>query len=341
MNNKLDFNFLIDENYPQAKLDGQKYIYVLEFHATSQNHSLVLSKVGITQNPMVRIKELKRSLKLQYGYDLKLAYISQPIYNALAVEQHLHTALDLDHSHEFNYDPLNSDGETEYFEATSETILARISQLDLKIDSKPSKNELSPLIKHKESKSKHKIQSIKSTKVLNEVRETLNKQAFGRRNLLLFDLGVETGLKPKELLSLKVKDLKNSPNDLIIYNRVFSQSEDKKQLSSFLKAEIETYLIWLTSEYKNVSDASPAFPSRKDKETDHLTEIGLKLLLKDAMKTLNLQKSWFSTDLCRLNTLSMRKTYGYNLFKDNVSILDIKEVLNQRSIDATKKYIGV
>ena len=163
------------------------------------------------------------------------------------------------------------------------------------------------------------VDPIREKEYINAVKRVLNES--GTRNLLLFLLGINTGLRVSDLLRLKVKDEKNK-------NSVQIREKKTKKTKKFpIPKEIRIFI----SEYVERKPLSRyLFKSRKSNKP--ITRVQAYRIIKEACRVLGLDHT---------GTHSLRKTFGYHFYKQTKDIALLQKILNHSSQDITLRYIGV
>jgi integrase len=142
-----------------------------------------------------------------------------------------------------------------------------------------------------------------------------------QRNYILFLVGIYTGLRAKELLTLKVKDIRDKQVTKIWQYK--TQTYREIVIQEYLQREIEAYT-------RNKRDESWLFPGNGS----HLSVNGAEKVLNRAVKVCNLDLN--------LGLHSLRKTFGYNLFvASGRDIYLVQEIFEHKDAATTIKYIGV
>jgi len=159
-------------------------------------------------------------------------------------------------------------------------------------------------------------------------------QSKSERDYVLFALGIATGYRSGDLVSLQVRDVK-----IALENGYFKILEGKKVNSKNIrKSNIKPRKVTIVTKLEKVlkkyidgkKDYEYMFPSRKG---DHIEVQRVTVILKEAAKQFGLKK---------ITAHSMRKTYAYHLWVENdYNTLLIKELLGHSSIEETKKYLGL
>lgn len=156
------------------------------------------------------------------------------------------------------------------------------------------------------------------------------------RDYVLFVLGIATGYRAGDLVTLRVRDIKNALK--IGYFRIM---ESKKINSKNIKKSnmkpreviiVENLEKVLKRYIKDKKDYEYMFPSRKRKH-GHIGVPRVSNILKNAGQVFGLDN---------ITAHSMRKTYAYCIFvESDYNIVVVKEMLGHSSIEETKAYLGL
>ena len=156
------------------------------------------------------------------------------------------------------------------------------------------------------------------------------------RDYALFVLGLNTGLRVSDLLRLKVKDVvEPTERDVKIKNRleVVEKKTGKTNdipINTAARSALREHLRKSMLIYK---EDSPLFPSRIGRGSRAITRYMVWLVLRLAAQEVGIRE--------KVGTHTMRKTYGYQLFKQGVDITRIQKMLNHSSPEITLAYIGI
>ena len=171
---------------------------------------------------------------------------------------------------------------------------------------------------------------IKAIKILMEKRGAY-------RDLLLFVLGINTGLRVSDLLSMKWSLFLDRFGSIKKVNSRITIKEQKTGktkmfiMNKSIHHAVERYLRTL----KNVSKDDYIFASRsrKNGHPRSITRQYVWLLLNKYAKIVGIRES--------IGTHTLRKTFGYQLYKKGVSVEYIQKMLNHSSSSTTLRYIGI
>ena len=162
------------------------------------------------------------------------------------------------------------------------------------------------------------VQPIRSKEDIEKMRWALGRFC-GQRDLILFNLGLATGLRCGDMLRLKAKDVKNKKEV-----KVF-EGKTKKQRLIYLHSIYEEL-----NEYINTLQSPWLFPSRKGKKPITVTQAYRQMKLASSM-----------AEIEHIGTHTMRKTFGYWHYKQFKNIGQLQTIFNHSSQDITLAYIGI
>ena len=157
-----------------------------------------------------------------------------------------------------------------------------------------------------------------------EIKEMIKALEMGKqnanRNVLLFKIGISTGLRVGDIVKLKVSDVKGKSNFKI------REGKTKKERTVHLNAimaDIADYT-------EGMSEEGYLFPSRKG--DSHITTTQAYRVLVQAGELVGRQD---------IGTHSMRKTFGYHYFKRTKDVVTLMNIFNHSDQSITKRYIGI
>ncbi|WP_096199501.1 site-specific integrase [Bacillus sp. FJAT-45350] len=164
------------------------------------------------------------------------------------------------------------------------------------------------------------VQPIRDTKKINEIIEYLKNQS--ERNYMIFYLGINTGLRIKDILHLKVKNLNGH---YISGLREFKTGKQKRlRITPSLYRELEKYCAGMKpNEY--------LFQSRNGKNRPIVRETAYKIL-REAAEACGVKE---------IGCHTLRKTYGYHFYLQTKDIALLQKLLNHTDQSETLRYIGV
>ena len=181
-------------------------------------------------------------------------------------------------------------------------------------------------VNHPKRESKIVVSPIRETKDIESIKKLLSQN---RRDLLLFTVGINNGLRCGDLLRLKVKDVKYlKPNDTLKIREQKTGEENVLMINKTTYKILHDYL-----NEQNPNDDDYLFKSRKG-ENNHLNVSSVNLLVKSWCKNINLT----GND----GTHSLRKTFGYiQRKKFGVGIEILMKRFNHSSQYVTQRYLGI
>ena len=141
------------------------------------------------------------------------------------------------------------------------------------------------------------------------------------RDLMLFVLGTNCGLRISDLLSLNVGDVRNKTHIQIVEKK--TGKFKKFPINDRLKPMIEDFI-------KGRRNAEPLFLSHWRHRLDRVTAY---YLIRDACEKAGLQE--------RIGTHSMRKTFGYHHYQQFKDVVILQKIFNHSSPQITLRYIGI
>ena len=171
-----------------------------------------------------------------------------------------------------------------------------------------------------------KVEPIRSLEDIKAIKQLLRDQP---RNLLLFAIGINNGLRIGDLLQLKVRDVQHlRPGDVV---RVREQKTGKENVLLINKTTARVVKQYL--EYYHPDPDDFVFRSQKDK-THPITVSYANQLIKSWTQQINLQGNY--------GTHTLRKTFGYiQRVKYGVGFELLCKRFNHSSPAVTMRYLGI
>lgn len=170
------------------------------------------------------------------------------------------------------------------------------------------------------------VNPIRDVETIQAMKEELRKHSI--RDLLLFVLGINTGISLLDLLHLTVQDVWDGQGaKQFLYIKDGKTGEEKAYYLNSKIAEILTeYLAsidWKEEDYlfKSKKDCLPITRQQVYRIINHSArEVGI---------------------LEKIGAHTLRKTFGYHAYHKGIAISIIKSILNHHSTAETLKYLGV
>ena len=164
------------------------------------------------------------------------------------------------------------------------------------------------------------VDAIKDKKQI----EKLKKNFKNDRDLLLFTLGINTGFRISDLLSLKVKDVVGTAIKL---NETKTKKERLATLDDVALKAIKTYL-----NNHELGNEDYIFHSRKGNNKP-ISRVQAWQILNDAAYRAKLNIS--------IGTHTLRKTFGYWSYQQGIDITLLQKIFNHSAPSITLRYIGI
>jgi len=165
------------------------------------------------------------------------------------------------------------------------------------------------------------VEPIRSKKQINEMKSYLKRHNM--RDYLLFVLGINSGLRISDLLSLTIGDVINADR-VVIREKKTGKIKDfplscicKKAVNEYM-ATISTKEGWL---FKSTRGERP------------ISRIQAYRIIRNAALAIGIKDA--------IGTHTLRKTFGYWAYKNNNDITKIQKLLNHSTPQVTLAYIGI
>ena len=147
---------------------------------------------------------------------------------------------------------------------------------------------------------------------------------FATRNRGLFMLGVSTGGRISELLSLQIADVyqnRRAVTDLLFDRSIVKGGEISRAVpvNSDGQRAIEDLIAWHRQHYGKLDVKRPVFPSRNGQGEKRMSRRTAHDVLKDAFETAGLNG--------KLATHSLRKSFAQRLYDQTGDIFTVQEML--------------
>lgn len=163
------------------------------------------------------------------------------------------------------------------------------------------------------------VEPIRNLEHLHKLEKYLAKKS--PRDLLLFTVGTNCGLRISDIVALNVGDVRNKSHIQII----------EKKTGKFKKFPINAKLKPMFEKYtkgKHYDDA--LFQSRFNNRMDRFTAYRI---IKVACKESGIPE--------KVGTHTMRKTFGYHHYQKFKDVAILQKIFNHSSPQITLKYIGI
>ena len=161
---------------------------------------------------------------------------------------------------------------------------------------------------------------------------------FKTRNRGLFMLGVSTGGRISELLSLTIGDVyqnRAAVTDLLFDKSIVKGGEVSRAVpvNRDGRQAIAHLIAWHRERYNTTHKNRPLFPSRHKSGTVPMHRQTAHQMLKKAFIAAGLNG--------KIATHSLRKSFAQRVYEQSGDIYLVKELLGHRNVSTTQQYLGV
>ena len=163
------------------------------------------------------------------------------------------------------------------------------------------------------------------------------------RNRSLFMLGVSTGGRISELLSLRLGDVfqNNSAVTDLLFNKCIVKGGEVSRavpVNSDGRQAIEELVDWHGERFQTLAKTRTLFPSRNGRRKKRFRPTAMSRrmahnVLKAAFEAAGLNG--------HLATHSLRKSFAQRLYEQTGDIFAVQEMLGHKKVTTTQKYLGV
>lgn len=166
------------------------------------------------------------------------------------------------------------------------------------------------------------VEPIRDKKQIDTIKKILKGNNI--RDYLLFVLGINSGLRISDLLSLKVSEVIHQ--DRVIVREQKTGKTKDFPLSDSCKKAIREYV-----DSVGASRSVWLFPSKKGDAP--ISRVQAYRIINDAAERAGIKD--------KIGTHTLRKTFGYWAYKQGVDITWIQKLLNHSAPSVTLAYIGI
>ena len=178
------------------------------------------------------------------------------------------------------------------------------------------------------------VQPIRDKGLIEKIKKYLKNKNL--RDYMIFILGINTGLRISDLLSLKVYQVRDK-NHLVLDEKK-TKKEKRILLTRLVQEELKEYFKYLEDqkykENKNKDIFNPSINNDylfKAKYTDNqLSRVRVYQIIKDIEREFNLNN---------LGTHTLRKSFGYHFYKQFNDIATLMDIYNHSKEVVTLRYI--
>ena len=175
------------------------------------------------------------------------------------------------------------------------------------------------------------VEPIRDIKKIDAMKKFLLGQNI--RDFTLFTLGINSGLRISDLLSLKLKDVYK--DDKLVHEiQLYEKKTGKYKPFPMGKKTKKAVLDYIQS-VEDFKPDDPLFFSRK-KEYGHrkpITRQHAHYILSEAAEYVGI--------VDKVGTHTLRKSFGYHAYKKGVDLSLLQDIFNHESAQITLRYIGI
>ena len=164
------------------------------------------------------------------------------------------------------------------------------------------------------------VEPIRVKSEIDSVKSILRKKC--KRDLLLFILGINSGLRISDILKLKVKDVQNV--DFIEIKEQKTQKHKRFPVNYSFKRLLNNFT-------KNKPPEEWLFKSKKGDRP--ITRVQAYRIISRAC-----EKAGITT---KIGTHTLRKTFGYHFYQEKKDIALLQTIFNHSTPTVTLRYIGI
>jgi len=163
------------------------------------------------------------------------------------------------------------------------------------------------------------VEPIRKIENIKKVEKYLEKH--NKRDLLMFTLGTNCGLRISDIVALNVGDVRNKSHIQITEKK--TGKFKKFPINSKLKPMLEKYT-------KGKNSDEPLFTTIFK---NRMNRFGAYYIIKTACKKAGIKE--------KVGTHTMRKTFGYHHYKKFKDVAMLQKIFNHSSPMITLRYIGI
>lgn len=166
-----------------------------------------------------------------------------------------------------------------------------------------------------------KMNVVEPIRNKNDIKKVEKILAKNKRDLLLFTIGTNCGLRISDIIALNISDVLNKQYITLV----------EKKTGKFKKIPINSKLGPMLKEYVNGKRSEePLFQSVFHNRLDRFRAYHI---IKDACKSAGLDE--------RIGTHTLRKTFGYHHYQQFKDVALLQKIFNHSSPQITLRYIGI
>ncbi len=165
----------------------------------------------------------------------------------------------------------------------------------------------------------YNVQPLRTQQEINDFLFCLRRNKNAERDVFLFLIGINSGLRMSDIVKLQKKDIISSKNPRIVEKKT---GKTRILYLSSLQDLIQDYT-------KDLEPEDYLFPSTKGGHLEVNTVYQM------------FQKVAAVLDRDDIGTHTLRKTFGYHYYKKTKDVATLMEIFGHSSEKITKRYIGI
>ena len=163
------------------------------------------------------------------------------------------------------------------------------------------------------------VEPIRDINTVWDIADYLGEKS--ERNKIMFLFGIYVGIRVSDILSLKVRDVRDM--NYVSIREMKTGKEKRFPINEELRPLLNRYI-------KGKADYEPLFPSRQQNKA--LSRCQAYNILSTAGEKFGLQ---------HIGTHTMRKTFGYHFYQQTHDIVTLQKIFNHDNTHITMRYIGL
>lgn len=170
---------------------------------------------------------------------------------------------------------------------------------------------------------KNSVQNVQPLRTMDEIknmREALAQTNDSKRNLLLFNIGINTGLRIGDMVKIRIENMKGKSSFVVKEGKT---GKSRTVYLGAIMADIADYL-------EDKPNEGWLFPSRKG--NSHISTTQAYRILADVGKRCGYDY---------VGSHTLRKTFGRHYYNRTKDVATLMEIFNHDSQTTTKRYIGI
>lgn len=166
----------------------------------------------------------------------------------------------------------------------------------------------------------YNVEPLRTAAEINDFLAAVGRGRHGDRNRMIVLVGINTGLRMSDILSLTVDQVRGHDRALIIEKKTHKK---RWVYLKNLRPALETYTAEMTT-------GAPLFVSARGQQV--ITVNGVYHAFQQAGELLGRQD---------IGTHTLRKTFGYHYYQQTHDIAGLMMIFNHANEAVTKRYIGI